>query len=27
VSIVPLIIVFISLQRFWRTGLASGALK
>ncbi|HEY0248301.1 MAG TPA: carbohydrate ABC transporter permease [Gryllotalpicola sp.] len=27
VSIVPLIIVFILLQRFWRTGLASGALK
>jgi multiple sugar transport system permease protein len=27
VSIVPLIVVFILLQRFWRTGLASGALK
>lgn len=27
VSIVPLIIVFLALQRFWRTGLASGALK
>jgi len=27
VSIVPVIIVFILLQRFWRTGLASGSLK
>jgi multiple sugar transport system permease protein len=27
VSIVPVIVVFIVLQRFWRTGLASGALK
>jgi multiple sugar transport system permease protein len=27
VSILPVIIVFIVLQRFWRTGLASGALK
>ncbi|WP_372434997.1 carbohydrate ABC transporter permease [Actinotalea soli] len=26
-SIVPLIIVFLLLQRFWRTGLGSGALK
>jgi multiple sugar transport system permease protein len=27
VSIIPLIIIFISLQRFWKTGLASGAVK
>ena len=27
ISILPVIIVFILLQRFWRTGLASGALK
>ncbi|MET9480211.1 carbohydrate ABC transporter permease [Streptomyces sp. NBC_01317] len=27
VSIVPVIIVFILLQRFWRTGLATGSLK
>ena len=27
VSIVPLIIIFLSLQRFWRTGLAAGSLK
>src|SRR3981081_4408271 len=27
VSIVPVIVVFILLQRFWRTGLASRALK
>ncbi|WP_200823339.1 carbohydrate ABC transporter permease [Actinacidiphila yanglinensis] len=27
VSILPVIVVFILLQRFWRTGLASGALK
>lgn len=27
VSIVPVIILFLLLQRFWRTGLASGALK
>jgi multiple sugar transport system permease protein len=27
VSILPVIVVFIVLQRFWRTGLASGALK
>ncbi|HEY3608454.1 MAG TPA: carbohydrate ABC transporter permease [Pseudonocardiaceae bacterium] len=27
VSIVPVIVVFVVLQRFWRTGLASGALK
>jgi multiple sugar transport system permease protein len=27
VSIVPVIIVFILLQRFWRTGLAAGSLK
>lgn len=27
VSIVPLIIVFIMLQRYWRTGLAAGSLK
>jgi multiple sugar transport system permease protein len=27
VSIVPVIIVFILLQRFWRTGLAAGAVK
>ncbi|MEZ0075453.1 carbohydrate ABC transporter permease [Planotetraspora sp. GP83] len=27
VSIVPVIILFILLQRFWRTGLASGSLK
>jgi multiple sugar transport system permease protein len=27
VSIVPLIILFLLLQRFWRTGLAAGSLK
>ncbi|WP_189697998.1 carbohydrate ABC transporter permease [Streptomyces chromofuscus] len=27
VSIVPVIIVFVVLQRFWRTGLAAGSLK
>jgi multiple sugar transport system permease protein len=27
VSIVPVIIVFILLQRFWRTGIAAGSLK
>lgn len=27
VSIVPVIVVFILLQRFWRTGLAAGSLK
>jgi multiple sugar transport system permease protein len=27
VSIVPVIIVFILLQRFWRSGLAAGSLK
>nr|WP_296067430.1 carbohydrate ABC transporter permease [uncultured Actinoplanes sp.] len=27
VSIVPLIILFILLQRFWRTGLAAGSIK
>ena len=26
-SIVPLIIAFLLLQRFWRTGLGAGALK
>jgi multiple sugar transport system permease protein len=27
VSIVPLILAFVSLQRFWRSGLASGGVK
>ena len=27
VSIIPLIIAFLSLQRFWRTGLGAGGLK
>ncbi len=27
VSIVPVIVIFILLQRFWRTGLAAGAVK
>jgi multiple sugar transport system permease protein len=27
VSIIPLILVFLALQRFWKTGLASGSLK
>ena len=27
VSIVPLIVAFLSLQRFWRNGLAAGAVK
>ena len=27
VSIVPVIIVYILLQRFWRTGLAAGSVK
>ena len=26
-SIIPLIITFLLLQRYWRTGLGSGALK
>jgi ABC-type glycerol-3-phosphate transport system permease component len=26
-SIVPLIIAFVSLQRFWRSGLAAGGVK
>lgn len=27
VSIVPIIVVFVSLQRYWRSGLAAGGLK
>lgn len=27
VSIIPLVIAFLSLQRFWRSGLAAGAVK
>ncbi|MCM6761207.1 carbohydrate ABC transporter permease [Rathayibacter sp. ZW T2_19] len=27
VSVVPIVIVFLSLQRFWRSGLASGAVR
>lgn len=27
VSVIPLIITFLGLQRFWRTGLAAGAVK
>jgi multiple sugar transport system permease protein len=27
VSIVPLIVAFLSLQRYWRGGLAVGSLK
>ncbi|MFE6970819.1 carbohydrate ABC transporter permease [Isoptericola sp. NPDC057653] len=27
VAVVPLIVAFLSLQRFWRSGLATGALK
>lgn len=27
VSIIPIIVVFVSLQRFWRAGLAAGGLK
>ena len=27
VSIVPLVIAFLLLQRFWRNGLGSGAIK
>lgn len=27
VSIIPLIVAFLSLQRFWRSGLAAGAVK
>lgn len=26
-SIIPLILAFLALQRFWRTGLAAGAVK
>ena len=26
-SIIPLIITFLLLQRYWRTGLGTGALK
>ena len=27
VSIIPLLVAFLSLQRFWRSGLGSGGLK
>jgi multiple sugar transport system permease protein len=27
VSVIPLILLFLSLQRYWRTGLASGSVK
>jgi multiple sugar transport system permease protein len=27
VSIIPLIIAFLLLQRYWQSGLASGAVK
>ena len=27
VSVIPLIIAFLSLQRYWRGGLAIGSLK
>jgi len=27
VSIIPLLVAFLSLQRFWRNGLGSGGLK
>ena len=27
VAVVPLIVAFLSLQRFWRSGLATGAVK
>lgn len=27
ISIVPIIVVFVSLQRYWRSGLAAGSLK
>lgn len=27
ISIIPIIVVFVSLQRFWRSGLAMGSLK
>ena len=26
ISVIPLIIAFLSLQRFWRSGLAAGSL-
>ena len=26
-SIIPLIVTFLLLQRFWRTGLGAGAVK
>jgi multiple sugar transport system permease protein len=26
-SIIPLIILFLALQRYWRTDIASGAVK
>lgn len=27
IAIIPVIVLFISLQRFWKSGLGSGALK
>jgi ABC-type glycerol-3-phosphate transport system permease component len=27
IIIIPLIIVFLALRRYWRTGIASGAVK
>jgi multiple sugar transport system permease protein len=27
ISVVPLILVFVSLQRFWQSGLAAGGVK
>jgi multiple sugar transport system permease protein len=27
VSIIPLLVAFLSLQRFWRSGLGAGGLK
>jgi multiple sugar transport system permease protein len=27
VSVVPLIVLFLLLQRFWKTGLAAGSIK
>jgi multiple sugar transport system permease protein len=27
ISVIPLVIAFLSLQRFWRSGLAAGGVK
>jgi multiple sugar transport system permease protein len=27
ISVIPLIVAFLSLQRFWKSGLAAGSVK